>query len=50
MRRSGRGGAAVAFHGHTDPRLGEGTEEIAWLHPGEVDAVVETLTPYEPGE
>lgn len=43
VRSRGRGVAVVAFHGQTDPRLEEEADPISWLHPGEVEAVVEAL-------
>ena len=42
-REAGRRVAAVAFRGHTDPRIDEDAEVVRWLHPGELGALVEAL-------
>lgn len=42
-RRRGRGVAAIALRGQADPRLAEQVSEIAWLHPGEVGAMLDSL-------
>lgn len=42
-RRRGRGVSAIALRGQADPRLEEQVSEIAWLHPGEVGAMLESL-------
>jgi DUF1009 family protein len=42
-RAAGRRVAAVAFRGHTDPRIGDDAEVVGWLHPGQLEAVAESL-------
>jgi DUF1009 family protein len=41
--RAGRPVVAVAFRGLTDPELGESVGETAWLHLGELEALVGAL-------
>jgi DUF1009 family protein len=42
-RRRGRCVSAIALRGQADPRLEEQVSEIAWLHPGEIGAMLEAL-------
>jgi DUF1009 family protein len=42
-RSRGRCVCAIALRGHADPRLEEQVSEIAWLHPGEIGAMLEAL-------
>jgi DUF1009 family protein len=42
-RRRGLRVAAVAFHGETDPALGEDADRITWVHLGELGALLSAL-------
>lgn len=42
-QRCGTQVAVIAFHGHTDVRLAEFAHSVAWVHPGEVEAVLDAL-------
>jgi DUF1009 family protein len=42
-RRRGMAVAAIAFHGDTDPRLGDDVDRITWLHLGQLEALLGAL-------